>query len=55
MTKREFFEKIADLFGRKNWIDFSTEERIKLSDVYDDIRIDGYNIGYDDGYNDGGN
>ena len=55
MTERDFFEKIADLFGRKNWVDFSGKEQCVLSVIYEDIRLDGYDEGWDAGYNSGVN
>lgn len=50
MTEREFFDKISDIFGRRNWADFTAEECAALSDLFTEIEqcfYFEYNRGYD--------
>lgn len=53
MDFRKFLDKIANMFGRLNFADFSMMEQTDLRKIYDDIYAEGYNDGYSEGCDDG--
>lgn len=53
MTKNEFIEKIANLFGRKGRANLTYDEENVLMIIYDETKQSGYDSGYDDGYDAG--
>ena len=61
MRYEEFRKKLAYIIGREHQFDFSTEEDMKLREIYDSVYEYGHDIGYKygcengyrNGYNDG--